>query len=231
MNEGATKSKLTPTGPRLECKPVSPFNSMDHVAVRAAFQAAAHCELQQAWQDAPSSNFAPAVVRVGWRHNVLWVYAELTDADIFTQASGLNQRLWELGDSFEIFLRPEAQQEYFELQVSPNNQHLQLRYVNTAALNRARKTGDLAEALIPGDAFRSRVWIEDQCSRWSVLAEIPAYLICGSSDALAGSVWRYSFSRYDYTRGEHEPAISSSSPHAEANFHRQEEWGQLEFKR
>ncbi len=231
MHGRATISTKPATGPLLVCKPVASFNTTDHAAVRAAFQSAAHCQMQQAWQDAPSENFAPAVVLVGWQHNVLQVYAELTDDDIFTQASGLNQRLWELGDSFEMFLRPEGQEAYFELQVAPNNHRLQLRYANSAALDRARKTGSIADALIPGDAFRSKVWIEDHGSRWCVLAEIPADLICGLRGALAGSIWRYSFSRYDYTRGQDKPVISSTSLHAEANFHRQQEWGRLEFRR
>lgn len=231
MGRANDSSKPSATGPLLVCRPVPPFHRADLASVRASFQSAARCEMQQAWQGSPSRNFARAEVRAGWQHNVFLVYAELTDADILTQASGLNQRLWELGDSFEIFLRPEGQEAYFELQVAPNNQRLQLRYASAAALERARKSGSVAEALIPGEAFRSRTWIEDQQSRWHVLAEIPASLICDSSDALVGSVWRYSFSRYDYTRGQAEPVISSTSPHAEANFHRQQEWGVLEFKR
>ncbi len=229
----AAKSQIAraTAGPSLACAALSPFNAMHLDSVRHAFQSAARCELRQGWQPEPSPRFAPAVGRVGWSRNVLQVYAELTDADICTQASGLNQRLWELGDSFEIFLRPEGQEAYVELQVAPNNQRLQLRYASTAALDRARKTGSLADALIPGDAFTSRTWIEDQQSRWLVFAEIPAFLVCGSSDSLSGSRWHFSFSRYDYTRGVDEPVISSSSPHAEANFHRQQEWGVLHFTR
>jgi hypothetical protein len=39
--------------------------------------------------------------------------------------------------------------------------------------------------------------------------------------------WRFSFSRYDYTRGRVAPVISSTSPHAKADFHHQQEWGIL----
>ena len=223
-----SSSRVT-TGPLLACAALPPFNSMNLDSVRDAFQSAARCELQQAWQAETSPHFAPAVVRAGWSRNVLQVYAELTDADILTQASGLNQRLWELGDSFEIFLRPEGREAYVEFQVSPNNQRLQLRYANIAALDRARKTGDLNAVLIPGDAFSSRTWIEEHNSRWHVLAEIPALSVCGSSDALGDSRWYFSFSRYDHTHDVGEPVISSTSPHAEADFHRQQEWGEMKF--
>src|SRR4051812_5593755 len=107
MNGRSLISKPPATGPLLVCKPVASFNAIDLAAVSAAFQSAAYCAMQQTWQDAPSENFAPAIIRVGWQHNTLQVFAELTDTDIFTQASGSNQRLWELGDSFEMFLRPE----------------------------------------------------------------------------------------------------------------------------
>ena len=225
-----TRAQRSNPGPKLVGLMLPGFNGSDLESVRRAFHSATPCHLQQAWQAKQSERFAPGVVRAGWRHNSFLVYAELTDADIFTRASGLNQRTWELGDAFEIFLRPEGQEAYVEFQVTPNNQRLQLRYNNTAALDRARKTGSLAEALIPGEAFRSKTWIDDQNSRWHVFAEIPARVVCGSNDSLAGSRWHFSFSRYDYTQGVAEPVISSTSPHAEANFHSQKEWGVLNFK-
>src|SRR5689334_15362337 len=146
-------------GPRLVAVLLPGFNDIDLESVRRGFQSAAPCHLGQAWEVKESEGFAPALVRVGWWRKSLLVYAELTDADIFTQASGLNERMWELGDAFEIFLRPDGDEAYVEFQVTPNNQRLQLRYANTAALNRARKTGSVAEALIAGDAFRSKTWI------------------------------------------------------------------------
>lgn len=227
MSGQATSSRKPAVGPLLVCQPIEPFDATEHAAVRASFQSAPGCEMQQAWQAAPSEYFAPAVVRVGWRRNALLVYAELADADIITQATGLNQRLWELGDSFEMFLRPEGREAYVELQVAPNNHRLQLRYADRAALERARQSGSTAEALIPGEAFRSAVWVES--SRWCVLAEIPAALVCGPRDSLAGQQWHFSFSRYDYTRGRGEPVISCTSPHTCADFHRQAEWGIIRF--
>lgn len=218
-------------GPKLVGVMLPDFNSTDLEGVRRGFHSATPCDMRQTWQAKQSERFAPAVVRAGWRHNSFLIYAELTDADIFTQASVLNQRTWELGDAFEIFLRPEGQEAYVEFQVTPNNQRLQLRYANTAALDRARQTGSMAEALIPGEAFRSKTWIEDKNSRWHVFAEIPAQVVCGSNDPLAGSRWHFSFSRYDYTQGVTEPVISSTSPHAQANFHSQKEWGVIEFER
>jgi hypothetical protein len=229
MSNVVKNSVSSRTGPAITCRRIAPVVSTDLAEVQAAFSAVPAVQLEQAWQATPSNNFAPASVRVAWRDDVLLVFAVLTDAEIISSSTNLNQRLWELGDAFEMFFRPEDQEAYLELQVSPNNHRLQLRYANTAALERARSTGSIHEALIHGEAFRSHVWVEAQKSCWYVLAEIPTRLVQASGAARGGDGWRYSFSRYDYSKPDSEPVISSTSPHGEANFHRQQEWGRLEF--
>ncbi|MEI8343284.1 MAG: hypothetical protein WCH43_17320, partial [Verrucomicrobiota bacterium] len=47
--------------------------------------------------------------------------------------------------------------------------------------------------------------------------------------ALEGRTWLASFSRYDYSSAEAPPVLSSTSPHAEVSFHRQQEWAELLF--
>jgi len=184
--------------------------------------------MRQSWLTRPEADFAPAEVCTGWRDESLWILAELTDRDIVTRATGHNQRFWELGDVFEVFLRAEPVEAYLELQVTPDNHRLQLRYANRAALDRARASGRLDEALIPGEAFRSTTWIGP--GRWTVLAEVPASVVNSAPGPLAGQRWRFSFSRYDYSRERAEPVISSTSPHPRADFHRQEDWGFLIFE-
>jgi hypothetical protein len=158
------------------------------------------------------------------------VFAELTDIDIHSAATALNQRMWELGDTFEMFLRPAGQEAYVEFHVTPNNQRLQLRIANPEALRRARAANVIDEFLLPGDVYYSATWVQPEHRRWFVFADIPAVVVCGTTEVIAGSRWHFSFSRYDYSRGSGEPVISSTSPHAEADFHRQQEWGLLEFE-
>jgi hypothetical protein len=71
--------------------------------------------------------------------------------------------------------------------------------------------------------------MQPEQGQWHVYAEIPAILVCGAAKLPADKPWRFSFSRYDYTQGRPEPVISSSSPHAQPDFHRREEWGTLSF--
>jgi len=199
------------------------FAADNLAAVRAAFQAAGGCGLGQSWLPAPEADFTPGIVRVGWRGHALCVLAELEDADIFSRATASHQRMWELGDTFEIFLQPAGADGYGEFHVTPPNHRLQLKFPDATA--RARIP--FAELVMPGAGFHSHTWLLSAARRWVVYAEIPAAAIGASGGPLAGTDWRFSFSRYDYIRGRAEPILSSSSPHPVADFHRRQEWGTL----
>jgi hypothetical protein len=214
----------------IDCTPLPAFESTDLESVRRAFQREAPIALHQAWLVALDPAFAPATVRAGWRGDALLVLAELTDADIFTAATNDNQAFWELGDTFEIFLRPVDQQAYVELHVAPSNHHLHLRFPDAGWLARTPPAEVFGHALRPPDAFESHVWSNASQRLWSVLARIPTAAVCDRPGPLAGAEWLFSFSRYDYTRGRSEPVISSTSPHAAPAFHRQQEWGRLRFR-
>lgn len=225
---------MTPDQPPREtydCLPLPAFDGADVHAVRAAFRGAMPIPLSQAWLDESEPDFASGIVRTGWRDDTLLVFAVLSDADIFTRARQHNERFWELGDTFEIFLQPQPGQGYVEFHVTPNNLRLQLRFAAPP-----EPEADLFDhALIRDDVFHSRAWVNAVAREWCVLAEIPAAAVAGSPVAsapgsLAGSTWRVSFCRYDHTRGRARPVISSSSLHTEPRFHRPHEWSGLRFK-
>ena len=192
-------------------------------AVRQAFAEATPCSMGQAWLTEPEANFAPAIVWTGWRGESVLVFAELSDRDIYNTATELNQPAFLMGDVLEIFLRAEGCESYIEFHVTPDNQRFQLRI---PAANR-QQDGQF----IPGPAFTSRTWVDQPAGRWFVYAEIPATSVCERAPrSLSGQDWLFSFSRYDYTRPDPTPVISSTSPHRVPSFHRQAEWGTLRFQ-
>ena len=213
----------------IECPPLPDFGARDVEVVRAAFAGAEPCALGQAWCAELEPGFAPGQVRAGWRQDSLLVFAELTDHDVHSAATGINQRTWELGDTFEIFLQPAAAPGYAEFHVTPNNQRLQIAFANVAAYERVQASGNFEELFVPGELFHARTWCQPEKQTWWVYAEIPAASVCGTTGPLPGTDWRFSFSRYDCIRGRPEPILSSSSPHAVAGFHRRQEWGTLHF--
>ena len=216
--------------PRLPCGELPDFDESDLVAIQRAFKAVKPCQLHQAWRSEPSLGFAPASVRVGRRDDCLLVFAELTDQDIFSSARRFNQRLWELGDAFEIYLRPADRTAYLQVDISPNNQRVQLRIPSAEAIRRAQTANEFADLVSRENVVRSATWLMPEDEKWFVFAAIPAQAVCGSANLRAEKRWCFSFARYDYTRGQLEPVISSTSPHGQANFHRQEEWGVIQFE-
>ena len=217
------------TLPKLSCCPLSEFEPDNWKSVDEAFSRAPSCALQQAWRAAPEAGFEPARVRVGWRPDALWVDVHLTDKDIFNGAAHLNDETYNLGDIFEIFVRPIAQETYYEFHVTPNNQQMQLRWPTETSI--AQFTGS-HQSLTPffvGDFLQSYTDVQAKNNFWRVLARVPA-TVASTSSIRDGDQWMFSFSRYDCTRGVIEPTHSSTSPHALVNFHRQCEWGRLTFQ-
>ncbi len=213
----------------LESRELPAFSADKLDEVCAAFQPAAGCLLGQAWRSAPEADFTPGYVRVGWRRDLLLVFAELSDTDIFTRATMHNQRMWELGDAFEIFLQSEDSANYVEFHIAPNNQRLQLSFPDTATLRRAQAANAFEDYLLPDGTFRSRVWTQPKNWKWFIYTEIPASSVCRVATSLAERRWRFSFSRCDYIRRRQAPILSSTSPHSVPDFHRREEWRTLCF--
>jgi hypothetical protein len=219
-----------PRGPRIVVPELAAFEWNDLNSARRAFDGIPAIPLRQAWLPKQETDFAPASVHVGWRDESLFVLAELTDADIFTGATQHNQRMWQLGDAFEIFLCPDGQQAYSEFHVAPNNLRLQFRFADAHIIRELGKVNAFEEAMIDEPLFDSAVWLKPEANHWMVSAKIPAASVCFPLRPMAGAKWYFSFSRYDYTQGREKPVISSTSPHTVPRFHEQSEWGVLQFK-
>lgn len=183
--------------------------------------------LRQAWLDTPQPEFRPALVRTARTDAELLVYAVLEDDDIFNPETRFNELSFKCGDVFELFFRPVNQEVYYEFHVTPENQHLQLRIASAAALLAARgRPGIPSEWFYSTPAFESRVDVDAANRRWRVFAVVPFRRIEENGPA---PEWRFSFSRYDYTRGIETPVLSSTSPHDRLRFHDQAAWGRLMF--
>jgi hypothetical protein len=165
-------------------------------------------ELRQHWLPSPEPGFQPARARAAHGGTSLLVLAELQDTDPFTLSDSPNQKTWELGDVFEIFLQPTGSETYFEFHTTPANTRCQFRFA---------KPGAPLEPL-PDGTFASRVWKSE--THWHALAEIP-FSVLGLGP---GGTLRASFSRYDAFRHGRPPILSSTSPHPVPKFHRPAEW-------
>ena len=223
-----TTTVLTPT---LRCQRLPKFDATDWDDVERAFADAEVCPMQQTWLHRIDHNFREANVATGWTDTHLVVFATLHDDDIFNPVKEFNGYFYTAGDVFEMFLRPEEQDTYFEFHVSPDNQHFQLKIPASDAFHKAGKQPGVLESWkIPKRTFESRVRVNVDENQWNVLAWIPFKVVMENGPVKPGTRWRFSFCRYDYSRKRVRPVLSSTSPHQRANFHRQQEWGTLTFE-
>jgi hypothetical protein len=214
---------------KITCPKLSAFDIGDRDAVRAAFADAPALEMQQAWSDAPEERFLPARVRIGWRADRFLVFGELTDNLLFTRATEDNQLLCSLGDAFEIFLRDSGGERYAEFHIAPNGKRLQLLWPDAATIRRVgKKEVALDDLKVHEPIFDFTQWSEGQT--WCICASVPCSTFLPVGTPLEGRTWLASFSRYDYSSAEESPVLSSTSPHAEVSFHRQQEWAEVTFR-
>lgn len=183
----------------------------------------------QSWLPVAQDEFGPGVVYTGWKDSDFFVFAELTDRDIHTLAKKSGERLWRLGDTFEIFLCRPGEEMYYEFHVAPNNVKMQLRFPDSQAAEAVGRTERFEDLMMHGDDFVSWTWVKPEIQRWFVLGRVSGKLLEPTGE-LAGARWSFSFCRYDYTRGEEEPVISSTSAYTKPSFHRRQEWGTIRFE-
>jgi hypothetical protein len=171
----------------------------------------------------PKEGFRPANVRIGWSGNRFLVLATMTDDEVYTDSQADNDELWALGDVFEIFFRDQAGEEYFELHTSPAGHRLLLKFPGPNSIYDLRDgVGNLTDFMFTGDMLVSR--IRKTTDGWQVLASVD-----WPQTPLEGRKALISLCRYDYTRGQEEPLLSSTSLHEVVNYHRQEDWMPVVF--
>lgn len=178
---------------------------------------------QQTWLPEPEPDFMPGQVWMGWMPEGFRIWAELADRDIFNPVTEFNRPAFLKGDVFEIFLKPESSEVYYEFHVNPNNQLFQYRIPSGPELQQQRGKGIRTEWLIPEPVIHSAVEVDPAKSQWRVRVQIPVQKL-GLSELKSFDRWRFSFSRYDYSQNLQEPVLSSCSKHRKLDFHDQSAW-------
>ncbi|MDR0532796.1 MAG: hypothetical protein LBH01_02470 [Verrucomicrobiales bacterium] len=188
--------------------------------------------MAQSWLPEPDKRFMPASVWPFWTDDSIGVYAELQDRDIANSADGENQKSWKTGDVLELFYRPLPGEAYWEFHVTPENHHLQLLYPSEKFFRELGKqqAGNWLDGIgLPPHSFKSETLITREKNLWRVLALIPQSMFCLPRSLRIGDEWLASFCRYDYTRGEDKPVVSTTSTPPRPDFHDNSSWRRLKF--
>lgn len=182
--------------------------------------------LSQPWNASPDAAFQPGIARLAWTPTALVVSADLTDREVFTNATGDNQSMWELGDAIEMFIQVEGRTDYVELHIVPTNHklHLHLPGIRGRVTSEA-KPATFDQMLVTPVGFTSEV--TRTATGWKVDARVPADVL-GLQTLAAGQRLRISFSRYNAT-GNGDPILSTTAAHPVLDFHRPDDWTKVEL--
>lgn len=203
----------------------------DWAEIQTVFGNHVDLPLQQWWEKVEDLHFESGSVRIGWREDKIYLLANMEDQSVVTTAHRNGERLWELGDVVEIFVKSPYQSEYYELQVAPNGCVLQLKYPDPTIIIdlRSREMTRLNDFILHEEIFPIRLRIQD--GGWNLFVEIPGKLFFADVISLLGYACQISVSRYDHWADARPPQLSSISPHSQLDFHRQRDWGLVQFVR
>jgi len=198
----------------------------DREALPGAVRCAVPHALTSPWE--PGRTPASGSVRLAGCPDALMVRAELSDDEVFTNATRDSEYFWLLGDVFEMFLEAEGAGFYTEMHVAPGSLrlHLKIRHEDYAAM--------VAEALTPSDLIVSPPGFESRCELipggWAAEALIPVELVDPKGVLSPDSRWQASFCRYNAWKDGRPPELTSTSPYrSPVNFHSRTDWRPLCF--
>ncbi len=185
--------------------------------------------LRQTWLDAEQPGLRTASVHFAWEPNAFWVLARLTDDEITTASTADNQDLWALGDVFEVFIGRDGIPDYLELHTSPSGHRLHLAFPSDwreIAQSGTARLDDFRQSPIKFSSLVNKLREENA---WEVLTKIPAQILPPSNPLTAGQILNVSFCRYDAGSNGDDAILSSTSPHAQADYHRRHEWRNIQL--
>ncbi|MEI8233182.1 MAG: hypothetical protein WCH57_00685 [Verrucomicrobiota bacterium] len=198
----------------------------DWAAIDAAFAGIPGLPLRQAWRESAEPRFRSAVARMAHTAEALLVEVELEDVDVFNPVSVFNEPAFMQGDVVEVFLLPAGIDRYIEIHATPTGGVFQLRCtVGWRARCIPGAPLDFRDRLVASPV--AKVLTRRTPGGWSAFLEIPFALAEAFPEPRAA--WRAAVCRYDYTRGEEKPVLSSTAAFPKVDFHLPDCWNRLVF--
>ena len=148
-------------------------------------------------------------------------YAVFEDSDIFNAATEDNQQTWLTGDAMELFFQTRGREDYLELHVTPEEKRLMLHIPDY----RTHRDLPWEEKIFSGPVrVQSRILRGQKL--WCARITFPFELAGLAPETISGS--RFAICRYNYTRPETEPEISSTWLLPDTGFHYPPGWHVIE---
>jgi hypothetical protein len=186
--------------------------------------------LVQWWKGPGHTPLEGGVCYVGHDQQGLWFYVCLGDGSVYTRARRDNEKMWELGDTVEFFVKPgEDREDYWEVHVTPNDLIMDILIPSRDEYLAGVITWE--DVVVADSGSTRRVQVTAAENRWVVELCIPWTAFGRETVPGAGSVWQIAVCRYNYSEGPGDGnlELSSTAHLTELNFHRYEEHTDLVF--
>jgi len=180
-------------------------------------------DFQQGWREQPEPGLEPARAELRATDGALHILAVLGDRDIGNRATGFNEKTWQIGDVFEIFIQVDADT-YYEFHITPENRHLFLGW--TTELFAAVRAGEatIEDAMIDDrDLLHSETRIHEVRDYWTVRARIPFEKIGLDPDRNYPGL-KVAFARYDSFGDDRSAVLSATADFPAINYHDRSAW-------
>jgi len=190
------------------------------------FSACQALPLKRFWDDPDALPREGGKAYVGAAAEGLSFYVLYEDSDIFSTASGNDQKMWTLGDVAEFFIKPGVgRSDYWEIHITPNNYIMDIHIPDREKFTGGDITWD--QVIAPSSQTAKRVAVLD--GKWAVEIAVPWQAFDLDAAPAAGTTWQFAVCRYNYNGGLEDPEHSSTAHLSEVGFHRYEEFTDLVF--
>jgi hypothetical protein len=182
--------------------------------------------LRQFWKSPKALPAERAWAWAGYDNKYLRFYTLADDSDIFTKATANKQKLWQLGDTMEFFIKPDKNQPaYWEIHVAPNNVIMDILIPERDPYKAGRTP---FEQVAKADSH-CRTKVQRMPNKWLVQLRIPWKTFGLEQVPLKGTRWQFAVCRYNYWSDRKTPEYSSTAFLSKLDYHRFEEYHDLVF--
>jgi len=192
-------------------------------------------EFHQNWLDEKNAEFQAGQVWFAHDGERLMVYARLQDRCPFSEADGFNDERREQGDYLEVLIRPDQQERYDELHVTPAGGLAQLRFEDLAHVQRLRQAGPdqpiIPMVENPDPVFDASARIDAANGCWTACVRIDmAKVLATPVGEPVPERWYAAVCRWDHNPTTGQVVESATAMYTQHNYHRHDEWHTLQLE-
>ena len=213
----------------VDCRPAGlhlPGFGQEHPQAYAAIP---RLPLRQSWLDADRMPAERALAYPFRTQEGLGFYVWMEDSCVFTEARRNNEKMWQLGDVVEFFVKPGVDRDdYWEIHVTPNDLIMDIHIPSREGVLGGSIPWEQVIAAQSG--AHTTVVTNAERKSWAAGICIPWTAFGSPIPPPPGTLWQFAVCRYNSPGSlAEEPELSSTALLEGPGFHRYEDYHLLRF--